>query len=142
VETALRRLPGVIDTVVGYAGGGQEQEQLFPSPTYEQVCQGTTGHAEVVRVKFHPSTLAPRILLDCFLAMHDPTKVRAHGKHARNTGQYRSCILLVEAPSRDEREGKEESLVDTVQQALMDCESQLGNEMSTELYVMSTPMDD
>jgi peptide-methionine (S)-S-oxide reductase len=142
VEAALRRLPGVIDTTVGYAGGGQEP--FSPALTYEQVCQGATGHAEVVRVKFHPSILAPRVLLDCFLAMHDPTKVRAHGKHAHGTGQYRSCILLdgAAASPRDEKEEEEETLVGTAHQALTDCRAQLGKELSTELCVLNTPMDD
>jgi peptide-methionine (S)-S-oxide reductase len=60
------------------------------------VCDRETQHAEVVRVTFDPSILIPRMLVECFLALHDPTKVRAMGKHTRGTGQYRSCIFVTD----------------------------------------------
>ena len=88
VEFALRRLPGMIDTSVGYSGG------LTSSPSYNDVCSGTTNHAEVVMCLFDPSVLPPERLLDCFFAMHDPTNVRSHGKRAAKSGQYRSCIFV------------------------------------------------
>ena len=87
IEFALRRLPGVIDTKTGYAGG------VLASPTYKDICTGTTSHAEVVKVTFDPTVCDARKLVDCWLAMHDPTNVRAHGKRAKNTGQYRSCVF-------------------------------------------------
>lgn len=90
VEFALRRLPGVLDTRCCYAGGN------ITSPTYKSVCEGHTGHAEVVKVTFDPKICKPQRLFDCFLAMHDPTSVRAHGKRAQVTGQYRSCIFVKE----------------------------------------------
>jgi peptide-methionine (S)-S-oxide reductase len=125
VEFALRRLVGVRSTLVGYAGG------TVLHPTYESVCSGETGHSEVVQVEFDAAVLPPNVLVDCFLAMHDPTKVRAHGKHASGTGQYRSCIFL--PPT------KAASDTDTiVRQALIDCQSQLEKELSTELRVMDT----
>jgi peptide-methionine (S)-S-oxide reductase len=90
VEFALRRLSGVLDTSCCYAGGD------VPFPTYKTVCEGHTGHAEVVKVTFDPKTCEPQKLFDCFLVMHDPTSVRAHGKRAQVTGQYRSCIFVKE----------------------------------------------
>jgi peptide-methionine (S)-S-oxide reductase len=128
VEYALRRLVGVVQTVVGYAGG------TTPHPTYESVCNGQTGHGEVVQVEFDHTVLEPRILVDCFLAMHDPTKVRAHGKHAGGTGQYRSCIFLQTETIRDTEA--------IVLQALKDCQSQLEKELSTDVRVMRSDMSD
>lgn len=116
IEFAIRRLPGIIQTRVGYAGG------KLPRPSYEQVCQGDTGHAEVVMVEFDPTVLDTRTLIDCFLALHDPTKVRAHGKHAAGTGQYRSCIFLPFDSDND--------VINIARQALEDCRMQLG-EIST-----------
>ena len=116
VEFALRRVPGVVSTQVGYAGGST------PQPTYEQVCASHTGYAEVVQVEFDPKVLEPRMLFDSFLALHDPTKVRAHGKHAQGIGQYRSCIFV----SNDD-------LKASANAALDDCRLQLNKELSTEL---------
>jgi peptide-methionine (S)-S-oxide reductase len=126
VEFALRRLPGVVSTRVGFAGGHNNNPV---TTSYEQVCQGQTGHAEVVRVEILPHVLNPRILLDCFLALHDPTKTTAHGKHALGTGQYRSCILV-----------QDQELWSVAQQALDDCAAQLGRELSTELRLVN-PID-
>jgi methionine-S-sulfoxide reductase len=117
-NNALRRLPGVIETWAGYAGGHAA------APTYQQVCTGETEHAEVVKVGFDPVVLNPRILLDCFLSLHDPTKVRAQGKHAV-TGQYRSCIFV------------DPSFESVVQLALHDCQAQLDKELSTQVKAMS-----
>jgi len=120
VEFAFRRLPGVVSTEAGYAGG------TTTSPTYEDVCEMETEHAEVVRVTFDPSVLNPRMLVDCFLALHDPTKVRAMGKHARGTGQYRSCIFVTNA-----------ELEHVAREALDECQRQLDKDLSTEIRTMS-----
>lgn len=116
VEYALRRLPGMIHTAVGYTGG------IVSSPTYKDVCTGSTNHAEVVFCRFDPQILDSRKLLDCFLAMHDPTNVRSHGKRAQKTGQYRSCIFVYD---------KELELVAT--SAISDCTKQLAKQISTEI---------
>jgi methionine-S-sulfoxide reductase len=121
VEAALRRLPGVVETTAGYAGGS------LSFPTYEDVCRGDSGHAEVVLVDYDPSILKTSILMDCFLALHDPTKVKAHGKHAAETGQYRSCILAV---GHDDKN-------DLIQKVLMQCQSQLQRELSTKVQLVS-----
>lgn len=124
VEHALRRLPGVVCTETGYAGG------ITTSPTYKDVCENDTQHAEAVRVTFDPTILAPRILVDCFLALHDPTKVRAMGKYARGTGQYRSCIFVMN-----------QEMEQVAREALEDCQRQLDKDLSTELRVMDPQLD-
>jgi peptide-methionine (S)-S-oxide reductase len=77
VESSLRRLPGVIETKTRHAVGNTSR------PTYNDVCKGKTGHTEVVKVSFDPAVCDPRKLIDCWLAMHDTTTVRAHGKRAK-----------------------------------------------------------
>lgn len=101
LEAVFQRLEGVKKVVSGYAGGH------VPNPTYEQVCEMTTGHAEVVQIEFDPAKLPLTHLLDIFWAAHDPTSVLkkdtfAHGKmlpkgtaiQGNDAGpQYRSIIL-------------------------------------------------
>jgi methionine-S-sulfoxide reductase len=118
VEAALRCLPGVVETTAGYAGGS------LSFPSYEDVCRGDSGHAEVVLVDYDPIQLDTSILIDCFLTLHDPTQVKAHGKHAADTGQYRSCILAV---------GHDDTN-DLIQNALARCQSQLQRELSTKVH--------
>ena len=121
VEHALRRLPGVVETTVGFAGGTVGLKK----PMYSDVSNGDTGHAEVVWVTFDPYVLPPSKLFDCFFAMHDPTMVRAHGKRAQGTGQYRSCIFV------DNEEMKQ-----TANQVLKECQRNVGLGLSTEIICM------
>lgn len=85
LEAVFERIEGVDAVVSGYAGGS------VPSPTYEQVCTGTTGHAEVVQVRFRPDVVSYRQILEIFFAMHDPTTANRQGADAGT--QYRSVIL-------------------------------------------------
>lgn len=85
VEEAFRALDGVVDTAVGYEGGH------VPDPTYEQVCTGTTGHAEVTQVTFDPARVSFDELLDVYWKVHDPTQVDRQGPDVGT--QYRSVIF-------------------------------------------------
>ncbi len=85
VEMAYRETPGVIDTAVGYEGGHTE------NPTYEQVCSGTTGHAEVTQVTFDPERVSYEELVEKFWAVHDPTQMNRQGPDVGD--QYRTAIF-------------------------------------------------
>lgn len=86
VEETFLRTPGVVGTAVGYMGGTMEH------PTYEDVCTGATGHAEVVQVEFHPSEVSYDQLLQIFWDNHDPTTRNRQGPDIGN--EYRSVIFF------------------------------------------------
>jgi peptide-methionine (S)-S-oxide reductase len=105
-ERLFWQVPGVISTQVGYAGG------YTPNPTYEEVCSGMTGHAEVVRVIFDPKQASYAELLRVFWENHDPTQGMRQGN---DTGtQYRSAIYTY---GQGQREAAERSQAE-YQQAL------------------------
>lgn len=85
IEATLERIDGVLDVTSGYMGGELEH------PTYQQVCTGATGHAEVVQVTFDPSRLDYRGLLHWFFKLHDPTTIDRQGND--EGPQYRSAIF-------------------------------------------------
>jgi peptide-methionine (S)-S-oxide reductase len=85
LEAVYADLDGVLRVESGYAGG------TVPNPSYQQVCTGTTGHAEVVQITFDPGVLSYRDLLDVFFNIHDPTTLNRQG-HDIGT-QYRSAIF-------------------------------------------------
>jgi peptide-methionine (S)-S-oxide reductase len=105
VEQAFRRIEGVVDTTVGYAGGHTAD------PSYREVCTGRTGHAEVVRVVFDPARVSYRELLEAFWSLHDPTQVNRQGPDVGS--QYRSLILVgsaeQEAAARESKAALEAS---------------------------------
>ncbi len=86
LEAVFADLRGVEHVESGYAGG------KVPSPTYQQVCRGTTGHAEVVQITFDPSVISFRELLEIFFTIHDPTTLNRQG--ADHGTQYRSAIFF------------------------------------------------
>jgi peptide-methionine (S)-S-oxide reductase len=85
LEAVFDELRGVEDVVSGYCGG------FVTNPTYRQVCDGKTGHAEVVRVVFDPAVISFREILEVFFAIHDPTTLNRQG--ADVGPQYRSAIF-------------------------------------------------
>ncbi|HTN50248.1 MAG TPA: peptide-methionine (S)-S-oxide reductase MsrA [Burkholderiaceae bacterium] len=85
LEAVYEDVEGVVDVESGYAGGTVER------PTYEQVCGGTTGHAEVVRIEFDPKRISYRELLEIFFSIHDPTTPNRQGNDVGT--QYRSAIF-------------------------------------------------
>lgn len=84
VEAVFDQLKGVLSVESGYSGGHTL------NPTYQQVCDGDTGHAEVVRITFDPQIISYRELLDVFFTIHDPTTLNRQGNDVGT--QYRSAI--------------------------------------------------
>ena len=86
LEAVYEELEGVVDVESGYAGGH------VPRPSYEQVCAGATGHAEVVRIEFDPAAISYREILEVFFVIHDPTQLNRQGNDAGT--QYRSAVFI------------------------------------------------
>ena len=86
LDAAYRVLRGVSSVVSGYTGG------LNPNPSYEQVCTGTTGHAEAVAVTFDPAVIPSDVILDAFFTMHDPRQLNRQGNDVGT--QYRSAMFF------------------------------------------------
>ncbi len=86
-ERAFWSLPGVWTTAVGYGGG------FTPNPTYEEVCSGMTGHAELVRIVFDPAVVSLDALLQVFWERHDPTQGMRQGNDIGS--QYRSALFCM-----------------------------------------------
>lgn len=92
-EAVYQEVKGVLHVESGYAGGH------VPNPTYEQVCTGTTGHAEVVRIEFDRQALSYREILEIFFTIHDPTTLNRQGNDVGT--QYRSVIFF-HSPEQEE----------------------------------------
>jgi len=104
VEELLRKLPGVINTEVGYTGG------TLASPRYEDVKGGRTGHAESIEVEFDPSKITYDTILDHFFSLHDPTTANRQGNDVGS--QYRSAIFVHD----DEQRAAAEKAIERAQQ--------------------------
>lgn len=121
VEADFRRVPGVIDAAVGYAGGHTV------GPTYQEVCTDRTGHAEVVEVAYDPSKVAYAQLLDVFWSCHDPTQVNRQGPD--HGSQYRSVIFYHDEEQKAEAEASKERL---------DASRRLGRPIATQIVPAAT----
>jgi len=102
VERAYNETPGVVDTEVGFMGGDVEDV------TYEQVCAGDTGHAEVVKVEYDPEKISYAELLDLFWQIHNPTQLNQQGPDVGS--QYRSAIFYYDEEQLDEIAKSKEQL--------------------------------
>ena len=116
VEGAYKQIHGVESALPAYAGGHD------PHPTYQAVCSGTTGHAEVVEIQFDPSVVSFETLLEVFFTVHDPTQLNRQGNDIGT--QYRSCIMplsdrqraLSEATIADMGEVYDDPIVTTIEE--------------------------
>ncbi len=95
-EAVFRDVVGVQSVESGYIGGS------VPDPTYKQVCAGTTGHAEAIKVVFDPAAISLAEILDVFLGTHDPTQLNRQGNDVGT--QYRSAIFPLDDDQRAEAE--------------------------------------
>lgn len=96
VEADFRDIPGVLDAEAGYIGGTTE------NPSYRDVCSGTTGHAEAVRVTFDADVVSYDTLLDAFWSLHDPTQLNRQGPDVGT--QYRSAVFYEDDTQRSAAE--------------------------------------
>src|SRR3989344_7685369 len=96
-EAIFSSLNGVVSVLPGYSGGHKE------NPTYDEVCLGTTGHAEVVKIEYDPDIISLEALLEVFFILHDPTTKNRQGNDIGD--QYRSVIFYM---SREDKEHIEE----------------------------------
>ena len=95
-EAVFRDVIGVNNVESGYIGGS------VPNPTYKQVCSGTTGHAEAIRVTYDPAAISYAEILDVFMGTHDPTQLNRQGNDIGT--QYRSAIFPLNDTQRAEAE--------------------------------------
>ncbi len=131
LEAVYDELEGVTAVKNGYAGGHT------PDPTYEQVCTGTTGHAEVVTLTYDPDRVSYRDLLRVFFTIHDPTTKDRQG-HDVGT-QYRSAIFY---ENEEQRAAAEEVMREVEQQKLYDAPLVTELEPLTDLYPAEIQHDD
>jgi peptide-methionine (S)-S-oxide reductase len=121
LEAVFEQIEGVERVESGYTGG------TVPNPSYEQVCSGATGHAEVVQVTFDPARLPYRELLEIFFAFHDPTTLNRQGADAGT--QYRSAIFY--------HDSEQKAVAEQVIRALTDAKT-FEDPIVTELAPLTT----
>lgn len=115
VEAVYSNVKGVIKAISGYAGGARK------NPSYEQVCSGATGHAEVVEISYDDEAITLEELLDIFWAIHDPTTLNRQG--ADMGTQYRSVIYYGD-------ENEKERIIDSAKKASLNFSDEIVTEIS------------
>jgi len=116
LDAVFREVKGVEKVISGYAGGAR------PNPTYEQICTGATGHAEVVEITFDPAVISFRNLLGIFFTIHDPTTLNRQGNDVGT--QYRSVVFC-------QNEAQEEAVHEAI--ALLNDSGDYKNPVVTEI---------
>ena len=111
IEEYYRKLNGVIETKVGYSGGNSAR------PTYEEVCTGKTGHAEVVQIKFDENMISFQQILNHFWKCHDPTQLNRQGLDVGR--QYRSAIFYYSKEQHNDAMESKEQTQKTLQRAIV-----------------------
>jgi peptide-methionine (S)-S-oxide reductase len=96
LDSAYSQFAGITDITCGYTGG------IIANPTYEQVCNGNTQHAEVVSIEFDPAVISSEQILDIFFTLHDPTQLNRQG-HDVGT-QYRSSMFFTSTDQKQQFE--------------------------------------
>lgn len=127
-EAVFDELRGVVSVIPGYAGGSTK------NPSYEEVCGGLTGHAEVIKIEFDPSQIWFKDLLTVFFATHDPTTLNRQGN---DTGtQYRSTVLYADEEQKRQAEAFIKELNDskTFNKAVVTTVEPLGDFYEAEKY--------
>jgi len=119
VEEVFRKINGVLDTKVGYAGGN------IPNPTYQDVCSDKTGHAEVVMLEFYSTIISYKTILDHYWLCHDPTQFNRQGPNIGT--QYRSVIFYFTDEQKDYAE-----------ESKKDFQKKLSNKIMTEITEFSS----
>lgn len=104
VEETFRQIEGVTATAVGYSGG------TTPAPTYQQVCGGNTGHAEVIHIEFDADIVSYEQLLDVFWRSHNPTQLNRQGPD--HGTQYRSAVFFYSPEQQQTAEASRDALAE------------------------------
>lgn len=104
LDSTYMQFKGVSDVEVGYMGGSNS------NPTYEQVCDGNTGHAEVARVNFDESVVTTDVILDMFFTLHDPTQLNRQGMDIGT--QYRSAMFYVDEEQKAQFEAARDRAIE------------------------------
>lgn len=118
VEAIFQDLKGVHKVVSGYAGGHVD------NPTYKQICDGTTGHAEVIQISFDPAVISYDLILECFWAAHNPTTLNRQGNDVGT--QYRSVIFY-----------HNEAQKETALKSMKEAQSSFNNIIVTEITALN-----
>ena len=119
VEEMFRKIQGILDTKVGYSGGN------FSNPTYQDVCSGNTGHAEVVQINFDSTIISYEKILDKFWLCHDPTQLNKQGADVGT--QYRSVVFYINDEQRNVAEISKQNF-----------QKKIANEIMTEITKFSS----